>query len=58
MEKKIIRFQVSKIHALPGFDDCYLHLSLGPEFGNRKVGWVHFQASTTHRNSARRRAPR
>jgi hypothetical protein len=43
MEKRILRFPVTKVHALPGFDDVYLHMRTQREDGNHKAGWVHFQ---------------
>lgn len=43
MERKIIRMRVSKVHALPGFDDCYLHLRSFPNEGNKRFGWIHLE---------------
>ena len=42
-KKNVIRFQVSKVHALPGFDDCYIHLRNPMRKGGRKVGWIHLE---------------
>ena len=43
MIKRQLRFPVTKIHAIPGFDDCYLHMRTPSSQGNRKIGWVHLQ---------------
>jgi len=40
MEKKVVRFPVTKVHALPGLDECYMHVRLGPDKGTPRIGWL------------------